>query len=247
MMKPTRCLFILLLSVMHLAPMVGRAQDVARDGCPESIVNVMVGVVGPDNITNIPTTACKPSRSEPAHTLALLAYEPPGYASQDDFPYLIALIDANLRIAARHRGAIIIQGGTYVSEGSLQLDIARYQLNKNTRAFGIRFNGISTPRCADAGWSSELTLFVREADQLRPVFGPIATGYDVAREGGLCGEGPVDTWKMVLSVAATAHHGFADLVATYQSDTAKTVRCVFKYDGERYATEPCYVAHISVM
>lgn len=144
---------------------------------------------------------------------------------------------------------------TDFGEYSLALDTARYQLNANTRAFGVRY--VSSARgasCASGYWSSQLTLYVEKGRQLMPIMG--REMYIAEALKGCIGMATKDNLirsaNLALSVLKTKANRHADLLLTAtievqgagensQSQNAKdSLKLVF--NGNYYVLEKqkCY-------
>lgn len=142
---------------------------------------------------------------------------------------------------------------THVGPSSLQLDTARYQLNKNTRAFGLIFNSDAPGvGCGEANWNNEMTLFVPEGRKLRPVL-KMSMYLQKALKGCISVWSQDAVWEnAVLSIAIgkTQTDGYADLLIsasiTTHSNSEKELdgdvsprieHYVLHYNGNEYKAE----------
>ncbi|MDR1849872.1 MAG: hypothetical protein LBQ75_07520 [Zoogloeaceae bacterium] len=208
----------------------------------------------------IAAAACKKMPNAPGTTIAAIAFvervEDDGYGHDSrTLLEVIALVESG-KVVAAHRATIEEDAITQVYENSYRIDTARYILSKEVRAFGVVFmsGAASGSRCADAGYGSDLTLWIREGENLRAVFETNLNGW--VSLDGTCEdikETRSEYAEMTISIEKTSSHGFADLAITahvkrilcvkdssrYSSyecpDTKKrTVRTVVKYDGKSY-------------
>jgi len=160
---------------------------------------------------------------------------------------VIALVEAG-KVVAATRSTIEEDASTAV--GSYRIDTARYILSKDVRAFGtVFYSSARGASCPEAAGSEELTLWIREGENLRAIFGTNLYGW-ILIDGEVCYLGDrgarTESARMTIAVEKTSSHGFADLSITARvtqtlhnsdgvSDTGKrTVRKVLKYDGQSY-------------
>lgn len=176
---------------------------------------------------------CKEWPADPSKVLAAFAYDA---GSQYEKQLLLAVIDHPGRIAASYKGVIPEDSASEVSASSLSLDTARYQLSGTVRAFGVRLQTFRDRCTYEGGFDDELTLFVIAGKTLRPVLTETMRHWNYG-SGNRCGgeEAPRTETNIVISVAPTASHGFADLRLTaHRSDKKKPLSTTVSYDGERY-------------
>ena len=181
---------------------------------------------------------CKPWPTDKSRTIAAFAYDGGDeYAKQ----LLVAVLEGpNNRVAASYKGTISEDAATEVSSHSLSLDTARYVLAKNTRAFGLRLNRFHDRCTFEGGFDDELTLFVVEAQAIRPVLTETMSHWSYG-EGNRCGgeDVPRTDANVLISVEPTRTSGFADLrLVGVRSDKKKRASAVVKYDGQRYDLAP---------
>jgi len=165
--------------------------------------------------------------------LAAFAYDA---GSQYEKQLLLAVIDHPGRISASYKGVILEDAASEVSASSLSLDTARYQLSGTVRAFGVRLQTFRDRCTYEGGFDDELTLFVIADKTLRPVLTETMRHWTYG-SGNRCGgeEAPRTETNIMISVAPTASHGFADLRLTaHRSDKKKSLSATVSYDGERY-------------
>lgn len=136
---------------------------------------------------------------------------------------------------------------TEVGEDSLKLDTARYQLSENVRAFGIRFTSSARgASCGEGYWGNELTLFVPEGNNLRPV--AALNLYQQRWLEGCPAAASHALWEdamLTVSMGKNSTNGFFDLVVTakitvnsIEASTRnlkdRTERYTLRYDGKYY-------------
>ncbi|MDR1849873.1 MAG: hypothetical protein LBQ75_07525 [Zoogloeaceae bacterium] len=209
----------------------------------------------------IAAAACKVMPNTPDTTIVAIAFDinhsgAPPLGGYEDLLQVIALVEAGKVIAANR--AIFEQAiNMIVGSNSYRIDTARYVLSGDVRAFGIVFDPFSpNEKCPDPIYGKNLTLWIREGENLRAVFETHLHGWGTidawsCRGQGLGkGEGWEESAKLTLSVEKTSSHGFADLAITAHvtrelcvdhedcSVTEKhTARKIVKYDGKSYGSE----------
>jgi hypothetical protein len=161
---------------------------------------------------------------------------------------VVAMLDARSgRIVGSYAREVGEDASVQFGENSLGIDTAPYQLAKDVRAFGVRFQSAARgASCADGAWEDELTLFVRTADSLQPVLRGLPMSHWQAVKGCLGqADGLVfDAAKLSLGIAPTSSHGFADLTVTARitresaADDAtgkpNIEQTTLRYDGDAY-------------
>ncbi|QTD93923.1 multidrug ABC transporter ATPase [Burkholderia anthina] len=200
-------------------------------------------------------SACKAMPNAPETTIVAAAFDSlPKSKNPDDSNKLqvVALVEGG-KVVAAERSVVEEDAATEIGEHSYQIDTAPYRLSPDVRAFGVVFTSSARgPSCPDADASEELTLWVREGNRIRPVFGTNRYGW-VAVEGEACGPGVGDASseeaRMTIAVEKTSSHGFADLSITAHitktqrkdgdyADTGKrTARTIVHYDGKTYGID----------
>ena len=202
----------------------------------------------------IAAAACKVMPNTPDTTIVAIAFDinhsgAPPLGGYEDLLQVIALVEAGKVIAANR--AIFEQAvNMIVGSNSYRIDTARYVLSRDVRAFGVVFDPFSpNEKCPDPIYGKYLTLWIREGEKLRPVFGINLDGW-IRIEGEPCAPRKSESARMTISTEKTASHGFADLAITahvtqelcvdhgYCSVTEKrTARKIVKYDGKSYGSE----------
>jgi len=247
------------LLALAAAPVV-RAAD--NQPCDDTTVTAVARWTGITNArlaardTNrlVIASACKIMPNAPDTTVAAVAFDslPKSKNPDDSKLQVIALVEGG-KVVAAARSIVEEDVTTDVGPNSYRIDTAPYRLSPDVRAFGVVFTSSARgPSCPDADASEELTLWVREGNRIRPVFGTNRFGW-VAVEGEACGPGVGDARSeeahMTIAVEKTSSHGFADLSITAHvtktqrkdgdySDTGKrTARTIVHYDGKSYGID----------
>lgn len=164
---------------------------------------------------------CKPHPLNPNLTLLALFHELRETPNTDGNSYrgfVMAVVDIKRRQLIRvYRDRILEDAGTRISEYSLSLDTAPYNIAPKLRAFGVRMNIGYSPRYADGGESDYLTLFIERGKTLRPIIqnmpmsswqmvGDTARCFDDAETG--CA---IENKAVRLALASTYTNGWRDL------------------------------------
>jgi hypothetical protein len=204
----------------------------------------------------IAAAACKVMPNAPQSTIAAVAFDANHGKPNSDtgrWTQVVALVESG-KVVAANRSIIEEDTLTGVGANSYRIDVAPYRLSSEVRAFGVVFTSSGRgPSCPDASAEEELTLWVREGDSLRPVFGTNLRGWYVIEGCGcsMCnGDSRSASADMTIGVEKTASHGFADLSITAHitleqrkaggesSETGKrTARTVLHYDGKSYGVD----------
>lgn len=167
----------------------------------------------------------------------------------------VLMLDATTGgLLAHHRREIEEDAAMELSDNSLRLDTARYDLTPATRAVGVVVTSAARgPSCPDMHASDELTLFVREGRALRPVLATFLGSWQ-ALEGDVCsvdgGARVTESARTHIVVENLRQHGFADLTLSAQVTRAVThadgdetsarriERRRLRYDGSSYTLDP---------
>ncbi|WP_338639750.1 multidrug ABC transporter ATPase [Burkholderia pyrrocinia] len=200
-------------------------------------------------------SACKVMPNAPGTTIAAVAFDSlPKSKNPDESSKLqvVALVEGG-KVVAAERSMVQEDAATEIGENSYRIDTAPYRLSPDVRAFGVVFTSAARgPSCPDADASEELTLWVRDGNRIRPVFGTNLYGW-VSIQGEACGPGVGDASsedaRMTIAVEKTSSHGFADLSITahitgtqrkdrdYAETGKRTARTIVHYDGKSYGID----------
>lgn len=166
------------------------------------------------------------------------------------------VFDLELSIVSPSNGgtlATYAKPGAYNSDAisfdDLVIDTARYRLAPNVRAFGLRSIFASHGSRANPYAKTDLALYIREGNKLRPVL----EGLVIRKEFGEGTDECVneDTRiRRTVEIGPASHHGFADLIVSSSGSVYKSFMsgkaCVSKnielkktqitliYDGQQY-------------
>lgn len=180
---------------------------------------------------------CKAHPLHPEQTIVALFHDlkdKQGEFVENQKGFVLAVIDAKRRILhSLYRDAIGEDATTRISQFSLQLDTARYNLAPGVRALGVRMNIGYGPRCAEGGESNYLSLFVEEGKQLKPVLKDLPMSMWTITEGSNgCGYSDtaytMDSVALTLTLSATVTNGWRDLevVAHHQIEAVEGANMV---------------------
>jgi hypothetical protein len=194
---------------------------------------------------NVISAACRIWPYKTSQLLAAFAYDE-GVEYEKRLVVLI-LDEKTKNVISSFRGDIGEDAVIEVGEYSLKLDTARYQLGESVRAFGIRFTSSARgANCGQGYWGNELTLFVPEGKNLRPVVAlnlyqqqwlegcPAATSHALWEDA-----------MLTVSMGKTSTNGHFDLVVTAKitvnsMDAStrnlkdRTERHTLRYNGKFY-------------
>lgn len=142
--------------------------------------------------------------------------------------------------------------GAYNSDAialdNLVIDTARYRLASDVRAFGLRSKFLHSSHAIPYE-KTDLALFVREGNKLRPVLEGLVVYKDNGEWMDDC-VGESTKVRRTVEMASTSHNGFADLIVTSNASKLTTFKsgkeCLSKttdlkktqitlsYDGTQY-------------
>ncbi|MCD9005645.1 hypothetical protein LDO31_05220 [Luteimonas sp. XNQY3] len=243
-------------SALLLAAAGGSGVASAKDACPLQTLYALTqaSLLPAGDGVPLVAEACRVWPFDASLALAAVAYPLP---SSDDDARVLRLVIAVLgaqeaNLLAVHETDLAEDAVFALAEDGLKLDTARYDLARGVRAFGVVVRSAAPgPSCPDGRFNDELTLYVREGRDLRPVFTSYMDFW--ARvEGEPCSWNQdqrlvTEEATFTLGVERSAHNGFADLRVTANvariesaatSDAERTVRRrasrVVRYDGTRY-------------
>jgi hypothetical protein len=188
----------------------------SSDNCSKETYDAVARHLGLETFADsVVSEACKSWPHKGNFLLAAFAFD---QGIQYEKSLWVALLDRKtLRPVSTYKSVIAEDAVTEVGQSSLRLDTARFQLSPDVRAFGLRFGSTARgPSCGEGASWDELTLFVREQKQLRPVF-KMDMQFQNALKGCIGSATGNDIWKYgrkTISVANTTTNGFADLLIT---------------------------------
>lgn len=176
-----------------------------------------------------------------------------GYAP-DQKGFVAAVVDTRRAIIKHlYQETLELNPGIRITDTSLSIDTAHYDLAPHVRAFGVRMDIGHSPKCADGGTSRYLTLLVPDGQSLRPVLKrqPLrvwtVAKWNLTDNIDACSIDTVNEADLMLTLGAGSSHGWRDLNVTAriqsrapgQQDrgpkpSRKKTVTTLHYDGERY-------------
>ena len=211
-----------------------------QDCAPEDLVPVNAWIaehpwrVGPVNPNGLVASACKQSSGDKRLAIVVAAYD---LAIDNRKSVIVALVDFDAGVVrAAYKGVLAEDQWLRVSQGSLRIDTAPYDLAPGIRAFGLDVTSSTEPSCDDIGLGTRRMLFVHEGDALRPVLGFLGVSVWMFPQGNPACQASnagstMETIASTISIAPHATHGLADLVVTESVEGRIPGR---KLRGERY-------------
>jgi len=244
--KPFRILVLLLV----LTPALAQGED--TQNCTEKALAALRTTLPISPNDNILASACKPWPDDKSRMLVAIAYEPaaPETGLQEfQAPFYVAMVNAEtFQVISRYQSKIEGDATTDIHGMSFWLDTARYYLNKDTRAFGLRIRSFHDRCTYEGGFDNELKLFVIEGFNIRPVLqGLYLSVWN--REGQSCGGEPANgdvaevtrSVALSLSVEPTRTNDYADLLITAtRVENKRTEAVKVRYNGKEYAPVPYF-------
>lgn len=167
--------------------------------------------------------ACKVWPASPDKTLiAVRLYRQAAYALDEETTDLEVLVadSARARILQRYRENDALTADA-IRISSVTLDTARYRLNEDTIAFGVRV-GYSGSSRANPYASTVLSLYAAKGDALRPVLKKL----EVSRERGEWDTncvGEFESAQRTVAIDAKRDHGYAGLLINGVEETRRNV------------------------
>jgi len=220
----------------------------AHAGC-EDRMSTWAQALHPGRSITAADSACKVWSADPSLTLAVLAFKQkitdPDAATYD-VDVLVAKSDTGEVLAHLYRTAALNEDAVTIQ--SVGLDMARYQLAPDTRAFGVRIDHEGSSRVNPFS-DSVLDLYVVQGHTLKRVLGNLETHIETGDWDGNCA-GTFATVNRVISIDPTQVHGYAALRVSQKSGTSDAKmsgdQCVsrdvppvhadftLQYDGTQY-------------
>jgi len=221
------------------------AQEPGHSGCPDYIVKSVGEFFHLENFAydgRIVAGKCKPMPDKPSRTIGAFAYrmaeETRGEAGI--VRLLLVLYDETLkRIVSSCSSTDHTDAETSYDSNSITIDTGRYVLAQNVRAFGIRLNTYVWHRFNELTYGDDLTLYVPEGRNIRPVFRAFMKfgGLGVDCREDMCEpNGNIIESEKFISIEKTTSNGFADLKLSVKvkDPRIKLKPLIVKYNGERY-------------
>ena len=227
-------------------PPSSAAQASPETVCPESVL-VAVGkhfglshfAYPQNNDGQLAAGVCRRWPTNRTQIISAFVY---GHQNDGSQKLLLALVDpVRQKVLATHKRDIEEDATTEFNSDSLKLDLAKYQLTKDIRAFALRENSFRERCTYDGGIGEYLTLFVVEQSSIRPVFQITMSEWSYG-PGDRCSGAEVSITETsnVISVEKTTSNGFADLKLSAKQDgrTPSSGGAIFQYNGCHYVGMP---------
>ncbi|UIP30236.1 hypothetical protein [Photobacterium sp. TLY01] len=251
------------LKLMVSAPLfvsvwAGSAQAAQTQLCSNAMMSVLKSDARNQNDSewnedNFSSVACKRLPGEPDIMLGSNFQRRFMDPLDDSSQYLwrVVLVDTTThQVVSAYTGSVGDEGGIRIDSDQIWLDTARYYLNDETRAFGVRLDIGHASRYAEGGASGYMTLFVREQEKLQPVLKSLPMNYWTNQEGHFSVTDepvPIHQAKVYINIGNKISHGYRDLKLTtkvkdkmsdqYFSDVyekAWSFEQTLKFDGKAY-------------
>lgn len=201
--------------------------------------------------------ACRihPERGGPL-TIVALFHElktPAGEPIDDRKGLAVAVLDTRRgTVKGLYQDTLELNPGIRITDTSLSIDAARYELAADARAIGVRMNIGHAPRCADGGSTNFLTLLVPDGKELRPVLTrqPLhvwtVAKWSLVDNIDACSIDTVNEADLILTPGAATSHGLRDLNVTARLQSRgpgaravgqparKKTLTILHYDGDHY-------------
>ncbi len=200
---------------------------------------------------------CKPHPEHKQLTIVALFHDlkdEAGAYRPDQKGFVAAVVDTR-RAAVKHlyQETVELNPGIRISDTTLSIDTARYDLAPEVRAFGVRMDMGHSPKCADGGSTRYLTLLVPDGKRLRPVLTrqPLrvwtVAKWDLTDNIDACSIETVNEADLILTPGSSSSHGWRDLNVTAliqshgpgrhessQRPSRKKTLTTLHYDGDHY-------------
>jgi len=195
-----------------------------------------LGATVPDAMV---AAACRPWPFDKRLLIVAAAY---AQDKEQDKNLVVALVDTQaMAVRSAFQGQVLEDETWSVTQASLRIDTAPYDLAPGVRAFGIDVNSDALDAPVRGGITATRSLFVPDGARLRLVL----DGF-VLTTSRRTAAGSVETTSARIAIAAHRTHEFADLQVTRKIESGAAVRqerATFTYDGSRYDGDAGYRVH----
>lgn len=201
--------------------------------------------------------ACKPHPEHRQLTIVALFHDlrtPAGAPIDDQKGFVAAVLDTRRAVLkSLYQETLELNPGIRITDTSLSIDTARYELTPDVRAFGVRMDIGHSPKCADGGTSRYLTLLVPDGKRLRPVLKrqPLrvwtVAKWNLTDNIDACSIETVKEADLSLTPGAVTNHGWRDLNVSVRVQSRgpgrqlaedlpgrKLTLTTLHYDGDHY-------------
>lgn len=204
----------LLIGTLALMPVLCDAQD--EQSCDKNSLDLAGNHF---NVKEIETSACKVWPFDRNKTIGAFFYRSSLNHLNDDRDWgtFGVLIIEDKEVISWHK-----EKEPRWSISSLEIDTARYDLNKDTRAFGVDINDAYRANCAD-GWVDHYrNLYITNESSIRPIMKNIYMDSSLFIKGGgpRCYQGDdsiIKNTRTSISIGELMTNGFSNLVLTRKS------------------------------
>ena len=161
---------------------------------------------------------------------------------EQDKNLVVALVDTQaMAVRAAFQGVVLEDETWSVTQGSLRIDTAPYDLAPGVRAIGVDVTSDALDAPVRGGITATRSLFVPDGARLRLVLdGFVLTTSKKAADGA------TETTSAKMAIGSHRTHDFADLQVTRKTASGAAVRqehATFTYDGSRYDGDAGYRIH----
>lgn len=211
---------------------------------------------GDDEYGDIVDITCKPHPKDSNHTIIALFSEnhdedsTSSDSQEREFSLIVAVADLNKESILNIFQTNYEEDATIrISEYSLKIDTARYNLAPNIRAFGVRANISYSPRYAEGGDSDYLSLFIEDGKKLNRVLTDYPTSlWEIANHDSSCIDSDdgclTEVTSRYVSIAPSITNGLHDLTITSISQLdceqnctksdSTTAKYILKFKNNQY-------------
>jgi hypothetical protein len=195
-----------------------------------------VGATTPDALV---AAACKLWPFDKTVLIVAAAY---AQDKEQDKNLVVALVDTQaMAVRSAFQGVVLEDETWSVTQASLRIDTAPYDLAPGVRAIGVDVTSDALDAPVRGGITATRSLFVPDGARLRMILdGFVLTTSKKAAAGN------VETSSAKIAIDPHRTNGFADLRVTRTSSLAgapRQQRTTFTYDGSRYEGDSGYRVH----
>jgi hypothetical protein len=161
---------------------------------------------------------------------------------EQDKNLVVALVDTQaMALRSAFQGVVLEDATWSVTQASLRIDTARYDLAPGVRAIGVDVTSDALDAPVRGGITATRSLFVPDGARLRLVL----DGFVLTTSRKIAG-GATETSSAKMAIGSHRTHEFADLQVTRKTESGAAVRqerTTFTYDGSRYDGDAGYRVH----
>ena len=161
---------------------------------------------------------------------------------EQDKNLVVALVDTKtMAVRSAFQGVVLEDETWSVTQASLHIDTAPYDLAPGVRAFGIDVSSDALDAPVRGGITATRSLFIPDGSRLRLML----DGF-VLTTSKKTAAGVAETTSAKIAIGSHRTHEFADLQVTRKAGSGAAVgqeRTTFTYDGSRYEGDAGYRVH----